>query len=104
MFCHRTQEFLAEKEIAFENRDITADPIALVHLVTIKCPISHLHGRLRGWEIGNRLGEIWILFSDELYLEALQKLGYMTTPVTVIDGEVVVGFDRSKLERLLGVA
>jgi glutaredoxin 3 len=65
MFCHRTQEFLAEKEIAFENRDITADPIAL---------------------------------------EALQKLGYMTTPVTVIDGEVVVGFDRSKLERLLGVA
>jgi glutaredoxin 3 len=65
MFCHRTQEFLAEKEIAFENRDITADPKAL---------------------------------------EELQKLGYMTTPVTVIDGEVVVGFDRSKLERLLGVA
>jgi hypothetical protein len=28
----------------------------------------------------------------------------MTTPVTVIDGEVVVGFDRSKLERLLGLA
>jgi glutaredoxin 3 len=65
MFCHRTQEFLAEKGIAFENRDITADPKAL---------------------------------------EELQKLGYMTTPVTVIDGEVVVGFDRSKLERLLGVA
>ena len=65
MFCHRTQEFLAEKGIAFENRDITADPKAL---------------------------------------EELQKLGYMTTPVIVIDSEVVVGFDRSKLERLLGVA
>ena len=65
MFCHRTQEFLAEKGIAFENRDITTDAKAL---------------------------------------EELGKLGYMTTPVTVIDGEIVIGFDRSKLERLLGVA
>ena len=65
MFCHRTQEFLAAKGIAFENRDVTVDPQAL---------------------------------------EEIEKLGYMTTPVTVIDGEVVVGFDRSKLERLLGLA
>ena len=65
MFCHRTQEFLAEKGIAFENRDITTDPKVL---------------------------------------EELSKLGYMTTPVTVIDGEIVIGFDRSKLARLLGVA
>jgi hypothetical protein len=28
-------------------------------------------------------------------------MGYRATPVTVIDGEVVVGFDRGKLERLL---
>jgi hypothetical protein len=34
----------------------------------------------------------------------LQKLGYRATPVTVIDGEVVVGFDRGKLERVLGLA
>jgi hypothetical protein len=26
------------------------------------------------------------------------------TPVTVIDGEVVVGFDRGKIERLLGLS
>jgi hypothetical protein len=25
------------------------------------------------------------------------------TPVTVIDGEVIVGFDRGKIERLLGI-
>jgi len=25
------------------------------------------------------------------------------TPVTVIDGEVIVGFDRGKIERLLGL-
>ena len=31
----------------------------------------------------------------------LEKIGVMTTPVTVIDGEVVVGFDRRKLEALL---
>jgi len=31
----------------------------------------------------------------------LQKLGYMTTPLTVIDGEVVVGFDAPKLRNLL---
>jgi glutaredoxin 3 len=39
--------------------------------------------------------------SDETALTKLEKLGYMTTPITVIDGEVVVGFDRPKLERLL---
>ena len=40
--------------------------------------------------------------AEEAALAELEKLGYMTTPVTVIDGEVVVGFDRAKLERLLG--
>ncbi len=39
--------------------------------------------------------------TDEIALEELQKLGYMTTPVTVIGDEVVVGFDREKLEKLL---
>jgi glutaredoxin len=40
--------------------------------------------------------------ADEAALNELEKLGYMTTPVTVIDGQVVVGFDRNKLEKLLG--
>jgi glutaredoxin-like protein NrdH len=31
----------------------------------------------------------------------LQKLGYMTTPVTVIDGNIVVGFDVAKLDKAL---
>ena len=38
---------------------------------------------------------------DEAALAELEKLGYMTTPVTVIDGQVVVGFDRDKLQKLL---
>ncbi len=31
-------------------------------------------------------------------------MGFRATPVTLIDGEAVVGFDRGKLERLLGLA
>ena len=29
------------------------------------------------------------------------EIGVMTTPVAVIDGEIVVGFNRKKLEELL---
>ncbi len=38
---------------------------------------------------------------DEDALAELEALGVMTTPVTVIDGEMVIGFDRRKLEQLL---
>jgi len=38
---------------------------------------------------------------DETALADLQKLRYMTTPVTVADDEVIVGFDRDKLEKVL---
>jgi Glutaredoxin. len=34
-------------------------------------------------------------------LGELKKLGYMTTPVIVIDGEVIVGFDQQKIDRAL---
>ena len=41
---------------------------------------------------------------DEEALAELERMGTMTTPVAVIDGEeVVVGFDRKKLEQLLGL-
>jgi hypothetical protein len=33
----------------------------------------------------------------------LERLGLATTPVTVVDGEVVVGFDRKRLAALLGL-
>jgi glutaredoxin 3 len=41
------------------------------------------------------------IVADETALVELEKLGFMTTPLTVIDGEVVVGFDRARLENLL---
>lgn len=39
--------------------------------------------------------------ADDTALQELEKLGYMTTPVTTIDGEVVVGFDAPRLRSLL---
>ena len=41
--------------------------------------------------------------TDETALAELEELGYMTTPVTLIDGDVVVGFDRAKLQERLGL-
>ena len=38
---------------------------------------------------------------DAAAFDDLSKLGFMTTPVLQINGEVVVGFDREKIERLL---
>lgn len=42
--------------------------------------------------------------ADEAALAELEKLGFMTTPVTLINGEAVVGFDRAKLGKLLDPA
>lgn len=41
--------------------------------------------------------------ADEAALGELEKLGLMTTPVTLVDGEVVVGFDPKRLSQLLGL-
>jgi glutaredoxin len=42
------------------------------------------------------------IVEDEEAFAELERIGTMTTPVTIIDGdEEVVGFDRGKLERLL---
>ena len=62
MFCHRVQEFLAQKGVSFEEKDIT---------------------------------------KDEKYVDELDEMGYASTPVTIIDGETVLGFDRRRLEDLL---
>ena len=38
---------------------------------------------------------------DPAAMEELVALGVMTTPVTLIDREVVIGFDQARLEELL---
>ncbi len=62
MFCDQAKEYLSQKGIKFQERDIAQDPGALADL---------------------------------------KKLGYMTAPVIVIDGSVIVGFDAEKLDRAL---
>lgn len=39
--------------------------------------------------------------TDPLAVEELEKLSAMTTPVIVVNGEVVIGFNRTRLEELL---
>jgi glutaredoxin len=63
MFCQRTKEYLSQKQIPFQERDVTTDAEAIAEL---------------------------------------QRLGYMTTPVTVVNGTVIVGFDAAKIEAALG--
>lgn len=38
---------------------------------------------------------------DNSAVDELERLGVLTTPVIVIDGEVVIGFNRARLEKLL---
>ena len=65
MFCQRTKEYLSQKQIPFQERDVTKDADAVTEL---------------------------------------QRLGYVTTPVTVIDGIVIVGFDTDKIDAALSSA
>lgn len=39
---------------------------------------------------------------DEEAFAELERLGTMTTPVTVVGGETIVGFDRERLRREVG--
>ena len=57
-----TEDFLSERGVSFQTRDIVNDSTAM---------------------------------------EELTKIGVLATPVTVIDGEVVVGFNQKRLEELL---
>jgi len=38
---------------------------------------------------------------DQEAFAELEQIGVLSTPVTVINGEVVIGFDQAKLEALL---
>jgi glutaredoxin len=41
------------------------------------------------------------IVQDPGALADLKKLGYMTTPVIVVDGSVIVGFDAEKISQAL---
>jgi glutaredoxin 3 len=56
------KEFLSQKGISFEERDVSRDPVAA---------------------------------------QELAKMGQRGVPVTIIDGQTIVGFDRARLETAL---
>lgn len=62
MFCGKAKEFLSQRGLVFEEKDITKDASSI---------------------------------------EELERLGAMTTPIIVIDGDVVIGFNQKRLEELL---
>ena len=62
MFCDQAKEYLSQKGLAFQERDIAQDSGALADL---------------------------------------KKLGYMTTPVILVDDIVIVGFDTDKIDAAL---
>lgn len=62
MFCDKAKEYLSQKGVQFQEKDIMQDPASL---------------------------------------DDLKKLGYMTTPVIVVDGTVIVGFDTDKIDAAL---
>jgi glutaredoxin 3 len=61
-YCKMVKDFLSQKGISFEERDVARNPS----------------------------------YAQEL----VNSTGQMGVPVTVIDGQVVVGFDRGRLEQL----
>lgn len=64
-YCQTIKTFFKEKNIAFEDIDVSQDEIALKEMV--------------------------------------DKSGQMGVPVIDIDGKIVVGFDKNKIEELLKI-
>jgi glutaredoxin-like YruB-family protein len=61
-YCTMVKEFLSQKGVSFDERDISRDPS----------------------------------YAQEL----MNSTGQMVVPVTIINGQIVVGFDRGRLEQL----
>lgn len=64
-YCIRTKEYLKQKNINFQNIDVSSDRASLEEMVKLT--------------------------------------GQMGVPVVVIDGNVVVGFDKAKIDSLLNI-
>ena len=41
--------------------------------------------------------------AEKAALKELIDMGYQSTPVTIVDGEAVVGFDQIKIMELIGI-
>ena len=70
--------------------------------VTPICPYCvTLKGFLKEHDI--EFEEIDVSNNDKLIDEIIEKTGQMGVPVMEIDGEMIVGFDKEKISRLLDI-
>lgn len=47
--------------------------------------------------------EFDVFKDDQAREEMIQKSGQLGVPVTDVDGQIVIGFDRTRLKQLLGI-
>jgi len=64
-FCYSLKEYLKEKNISFEEIDVSEN--------------------------------------EEKLKEMIKKSGQMGVPVVEIDGNIIVGFDKEKIDKVLGI-
>lgn len=64
-YCIRAKEYLKQKNINFQNIDVSQDKVSLEEMVKLS--------------------------------------GQMGVPVIVVDGNVIIGFDRAKIDSLLNI-
>ena len=69
---------------------------------TPACPYCHL---LKEYlkEKGVEFEDIDVSQNENALQELVQKTGQMAVPVVDIDGEIVIGFDKEKIDRLLKI-
>jgi len=64
-FCYSLKEYLKEKNISFEEIDVSEN--------------------------------------EEKLKEMIKKSGQMGVPVVEVDGNIIVGFDKEKIDKVLGI-
>ena len=51
---------------------------------------------------GFNFEDIDVAVNHDLAKEMVEKSGQMSVPVIEIDGEIIIGFDKGKMEKILG--
>lgn len=69
---------------------------------TPTCPYCHTLKEFFK-EKGFKFDDIDVSADDKEREEMIEKSGQMGVPVVEIDGEVIVGFDRNKINKKLGI-
>ncbi len=79
-----------------------AEEIKIRIFSTPTCPYCvTLKGYLK--EKGIKFEDINVAVDQEAAKEMVEKSGQMGVPVSEINGEIIIGFDKTKINQLLGI-